>query len=138
MLLSTGNDLTRIQNAFIDTPEVERLVEFIASQRGYHEPYMLPDVPRDDKDGKEEDDDEDEPVEIDSMFKEAARLIVRYQIGSASLIQRKMKLGYNRAGRIIDQMERVGIVGAHNGSKSREVLYKDENELENLLSSLSR
>ena len=134
LLLSTGSDLIRIQNAFIDTPEVERLVEFISRQRGFPEPYYLPEMP---KDSNDEDDDEDlEPFEQDSRFDEAARLIVRYQIGSASLIQRKMKLGYNRAGRIIDQLERAGIVGAHSGSKARDVLIMDEVELERYLSNL--
>lgn len=136
LLLSTGSELIRIQNAFIDTHEVERLVEFIAEQRGYSEPYMLPDAPKDDKNSDDDDEDDDTIFERDPLFKEAARMMVRYQIGSASLIQRKMKLGYNRAGRIIDQMERAGIVGVHSGSKAREVLYKDENELERLLATL--
>lgn len=135
LLLSTGSDLIRIQNAFIDTPEVERVVDFIAKQRGFPEPYYLPEMPRDNADD-EEDDEELEPFERDSRFEEAARLIVRFQIGSASLIQRKMKLGYNRAGRIIDQLERAGIVGAHSGSKARDVLLMDEVELERYLSNL--
>ncbi|MEL6670981.1 MAG: DNA translocase FtsK [Bacteroidota bacterium] len=133
LLLSTGSELIRIQNAFIDTPEVERIVDHISSQRGFPEPYLLPEVLSEDGDALGE----DEPFEKDSRFEEAARLIVRYQIGSASLIQRKMKLGYNRAGRIIDQLERAGIVGAHSGSKAREVLMTDENELEQYLSKLS-
>lgn len=134
LLLSTGSDLIRIQNAFIDTPEVERVVDFISKQRGFPEPYYLPEMPRDGD--SDEGDDELEPFEKDSRFDEAARLIVRYQIGSASLIQRKMKLGYNRAGRIIDQLERAGIVGAHSGSKARDVLLTDEAELERYLSNL--
>ncbi|MEZ4827666.1 MAG: DNA translocase FtsK [Bacteroidia bacterium] len=133
LLLSTGSDLIRIQNAFIDTPEVERVVDHISSQRGFPEPYFLPETPSED----EEDDMEDEPFEKDSKFEEAARMIVRYQIGSASLIQRKMKLGYNRAGRIIDQLERAGIVGPHSGSKARDVLISDEAELERYLSTIS-
>ena len=107
VLLSTGSDLIRIQNAFIDTPEVDRIVEHISKQRGYPEPYYLPETPSEDSGGI----DDDEPFEKDQMFEEAARLIVKYQMGSASLIQRKLKLGYNRAGRIIDQLERAGIVG---------------------------
>lgn len=132
LLLSTGSDLVRIQNAFIDTPEVERIVDHISKQRGFPEPYFLPETPSEDSD----DDMEDEPFEKDSKFDEAARLIVRYQIGSASLIQRKMKLGYNRAGRIIDQLERAGIVGPHSGSKARDVLVTDEAELERYLSTI--
>ncbi len=130
MLLYTGSDLIRIQNAFIDTPEVERLVDNISRQRGYPEPYYLPEVPVDDSGN---DDDDDDPIERDAMFDEAARLVVRFQLGSASLIQRKMKLGYNRAGRIIDQMERAGIVGPHSGSKARDVLISTEAELEQYL-----
>ena len=133
LLLSTGSDIIRIQNAFIDTPEIERVVQFIADQRGYSEPYLLPEIPME---GGDDLDDEDEIFEKDSRFDEAARLIVRFQIGSASLIQRKMKLGYNRAGRIIDQLEKAGVVGPHSGSKAREVLLSDEAELERYLSSL--
>lgn len=132
VLLSTGSDLIRIQNAFIDTPEVERVVDHIAQQRGFTEPYFLPELPGD---GDSELD--DEPFEKDSNFEEAARLIVRYQQGSASLIQRKLKLGYNRAGRIIDQLEKANIVGPHMGSKPREVLITDEAELERYLENLS-
>lgn len=127
MLLSTGNDLIRVQNAFIDTPEVERLVEFIAKQRGYPEPYFLPEAP---EENAPEEEDIDDAGERDAMFQEAARVVVRYQLGSASLIQRKLKLGYARAGRIIDQLERAGIVGQHSGSKAREVLVPDEASLE--------
>lgn len=132
MLLSTGSDVIRLQNAFIDTPEVERIVNHISGQRGFPEPYYLPELPSEDSD----DLDEDEPFEKDSRFEEAARLIVKYQIGSASLIQRKMKLGYNRAGRIIDQLEKAKIVGPHSGSKPRDVLIQDENTLEQYLSNL--
>ncbi|RMG22342.1 MAG: DNA translocase FtsK [Bacteroidetes bacterium] len=131
-LLSTGSEIIRLQNAFIDTPEVERLVDYISRQRGFPEPYYLPDVPSEDGDAP----DDDEPFEMDSRFSEAARLIVKYQIGSASLIQRKMKLGYNRAGRIIDQLERANIVGPHSGSKARDVLIQDEAELERYLKTL--
>ena len=132
MLLSTGSEIIRLQNAFIDTPEVERIVEHIGQQRGFLEPYYLPELPSEDGD----DLDEDEPFEKDSRFDEAARLIVKYQIGSASLIQRKMKLGYNRAGRIIDQLEKAKIVGPHSGSKPREVLVQDESMLEAYLNQL--
>ncbi|MDP5168726.1 MAG: DNA translocase FtsK [Bacteroidia bacterium] len=133
LLLSTGNEIIRIQNAFIDTPEIERVVDFISKQRGFTEPYLLPEIPIE---GGDDLDDEDEIFEKDSRFEEAARLIVRFQIGSASLIQRKMKLGYNRAGRIIDQLERAGVVGAHSGSKARDVLVTDEAELERYLSNM--
>ncbi|MFK7969465.1 MAG: DNA translocase FtsK, partial [Bacteroidia bacterium] len=133
MLFSTGSDVIRIQNAFIDTPEVENLVDFISSQRGFPEPYYLPELPSDD-DGNDKMN--DEPLEMDSMFDEAARTVVKYQMGSASLLQRKLKLGYNRAGRIIDQMERAGIVGPHSGSKARDVLFMDEQSLEQYLSTL--
>ena len=128
LLLAMGSDITRIQNAFIDTPEVERVVDFISEQRGYPEPYFLPEILDENSSA-----DGDEPFEIDDNFAEAARVIVRHQIGSASLIQRKLKLGYNRAGRIIDQLERAKIVGPHSGSKAREVLISDETELERYL-----
>jgi S-DNA-T family DNA segregation ATPase FtsK/SpoIIIE len=131
-LLSIGSDVIRLQNAFIDTPEVEALVNFISSQRGFTEPYYLPEMPGE----GEEENDFASLEDKDDMFEEAARLVVRYQMGSASLIQRKLKLGYNRAGRIIDQMEIAGIVGPHSGSKAREVLITDEVELERYLSSL--
>ncbi|MDX1908030.1 MAG: DNA translocase FtsK [Bacteroidia bacterium] len=135
MLLSTGNDLIRIQNAFIDTPEVERIVAFIGQQRGFPSPYYLPELPA--EDGEDDGEDENETFERDALFDEAARLIVRFQIGSASLIQRKMKLGYNRAGRIIDQLEKAKIVGPYSGSKAREVLVRDESELERYLNTLT-
>jgi S-DNA-T family DNA segregation ATPase FtsK/SpoIIIE len=130
MLISTGSDVIRIQNAFIDTPEVEKLVEFISNQTGYPDAYFLPEV-ADESDGEEEDD--LEPGERDRMFEDAAKLIVRHQQGSTSLIQRRLKLGYNRAGRIMDQMERAGIVGPTNGSKPREVLIHTEADLEQFL-----
>ncbi|MEL7340473.1 MAG: DNA translocase FtsK, partial [Bacteroidota bacterium] len=95
-------------------------------------PYFLPETPSEDGNDR----DADEPFEKDQMFEEAARMIVRYQMGSASLLQRKLKLGYNRAGRIIDQLERVGIVGPHSGSKARDVLITDEAELERYLNDL--
>ncbi|MEZ4685759.1 MAG: DNA translocase FtsK [Bacteroidia bacterium] len=133
MLFSTGSEIVRIQNAFIDTPEVENLVNFISSQRGFPEPYYLPELP---SEGDDDDAMNDEPLEMDSMFDDAARMVVRYQMGSASLLQRKLKLGYNRAGRIIDQLERAGIVGPHSGSKARDVLFTDEASLEQYLETL--
>ncbi len=129
MLLSTGNDLVRLQCAFIDTPEVEAVTEFIGAQHGYAEPFLLPEVPDEESEGI----DIEEDGERDSLFEEAARIVVQTQQGSTSMIQRKLKLGYNRAGRIIDQLEAAGIVGAFSGSKSREVKVKDEFALEQIL-----
>ena len=129
MLLSTGNDLVRLQCAFIDTPEVEKVTDFIGSQRGYPEPFLLPEVPEEEGEGADIEDD----GERDSLFEEAARIVVQTQQGSTSMIQRKLKLGYNRAGRIIDQLEAAGIVGPFSGSKSREVKVKDEFALEQIL-----
>jgi S-DNA-T family DNA segregation ATPase FtsK/SpoIIIE len=134
MLLSTGNDLIRIQCAFVDTPEVEEICEFIGSQRAFPNAYELPEYIDENETSKKEDFD---PAERDPFFEEAARLIVQTQQGSTSLIQRKLKLGYNRAGRIIDQLEAAGIVGPFEGSKARQVLIKDENSLEQLLNSLN-
>jgi S-DNA-T family DNA segregation ATPase FtsK/SpoIIIE len=119
LLLSTGSEIVRIQNAFIDTPEVENLVNFISEQRGYPTPYYLPEVPID---GEVDDIDEEDLGERDDFFSDAARLVVKHQQGSTSLIQRRLKLGYNRAGRIIDQLEKAGIVGPFQGSKARVVL----------------
>jgi S-DNA-T family DNA segregation ATPase FtsK/SpoIIIE len=121
MLLSTGNDLIRIQCAFVDTPEVERICDFIGNQRGYPDALLLPEVPTEDG-GELEVDDGDR----DSMFEEAARLVVQTQQGSTSLIQRKLKLGYNRAGRIVDQLEAAGILGGFEGSKARRVMIPNE------------
>ncbi len=132
MLLSTGNEIIRIQSPFIDTPEIEKIVDFIGSQRGYASAYMLPEFEGEDDGGASDVDLSDR----DALFEEAARLIVMHQQGSTSLIQRKLKLGYNRAGRLIDQLEAAGIVGAFEGSKAREVLIKDESSLEQLLSNL--
>lgn len=134
MLLSQGSDLIRIQCAFVDTEEVDRICEFIGSQRGYESAYMLPEyVGEGDSTGVGEVDLSDR----DAMFDDAARVIVMHQQGSTSLIQRKLKLGYNRAGRIIDQLEAAGIVGPFEGSKAREVLIPDEYSLEQLLNSLN-
>ncbi len=129
MLLSTGSDLLRLQCAFIDTPEIERITEFIGSQRAYPDAFQLPEV-ADEEQGDMEDFD---PSERDDLFDDAARVIVATQQGSTSLLQRKLKLGYNRAGRIIDQLEAAGIVGPFEGSKAREVKIKDEMTLEQIL-----
>ena len=134
MLLSTGSDLIRIQCAFVDTPEVEKVSEFIGSQRGYPSAWMLPEYLDDNADSSAKDFDSSDR---DPMFEEAARLIVMHQQGSTSLIQRKLKLGYNRAGRIIDQLEAAHIVGPFEGSKAREVLIPDEYSLEQFLNTLN-
>jgi S-DNA-T family DNA segregation ATPase FtsK/SpoIIIE len=136
MLLSTGSDLIRLQCAFVDTPEVDRVTDFIGQQRGYSSAYELPEYVGDDGDGGSLKD--FDPKDRDVMFEDAARLIVMHQQGSTSLIQRKLKLGYNRAGRIIDQLEGAGIVGAFEGSKAREVLIPDEYALEQFLSKLDK
>jgi len=129
MLISTGNDMVRLQCAFVDVDEVERVSEYIGSQRGYPTAFNLPEY----FDEKDEPNKEFDPNERDELFEEAARLVVQYQHGSTSLLQRKLKLGYNRAGRIIDQLEAVGIVGPFEGSKAREVKVKTEMELEQYL-----
>ncbi|MBO7083447.1 MAG: DNA translocase FtsK 4TM domain-containing protein [Bacteroidales bacterium] len=133
MLLSTGNDLVRLQCAFIDTPEVEEITSFIGEQRGFVEPFHLPEVPDEEsgEGGDFEDGDERDP-----LFEDAARIVVQTQQGSTSMIQRKLKLGYNRAGRIIDQLEAAGIVGPFSGSKSREVKVANEFALEQILKDL--
>jgi S-DNA-T family DNA segregation ATPase FtsK/SpoIIIE len=132
MLLSAGSDMIRLQSPFVDTPEVEKVCDFIGSQRGYDSAYLLPEYEGEDEGGVSDID----LSERDALFEEAARLIVNHQQGSTSLIQRKLKLGYNRAGRLIDQLEAAGIVGPFEGSKAREVLIKDEMSLEQLLSGL--
>ncbi|MBK9284573.1 MAG: DNA translocase FtsK 4TM domain-containing protein [Sphingobacteriaceae bacterium] len=133
MLLSTGNDLIRIQCAFVDTPEVEKICEFIGSQRAYPSAFLLPEyVGEDGSDGK----DMVDLSERDKMFDDAAKLVVQFQQGSASFLQRKLKLGYNRAGRIVDQLEAAGIIGPFEGSKAREVLIKDMGSLEEILQKL--
>jgi len=133
MLLSVGGEMIRLQGAFVDTPEVERVIDFIAEQRGYPEPFFLPEFH-----GEEE-----LPgagglkySDLDEVFEDAARLIVSNQHGSTSMIQRRLKLGYNRAGRIMDQLEAMGIVGPSEGSKAREVLVYDELELQKYLDDL--
>ena len=134
LLYSQSNDLTRIQCGFIDTSEVEKLSEYIGSQTGYQSAYILPEFSKDESNESSNISIEDR----DSMFDEAARVIVTNQQGSASLLQRKLKLGYNRAGRLIDQMEDAGIVGPFEGSKPRQVLISDLNSLENLLSEIKK
>jgi len=134
MLLSVGGDMIRLQCAFIDTPEVEKVINFIAEQKSYPEPYFLPEFHGDDAEiqgagGLNLND-------LDDKFEDAARLVVSNQHGSTSMIQRRLSLGYNRAGRIMDQMEALGIVGPNEGSKPREVLIYDELELEKYLESL--
>ncbi len=130
MLISTGSDLLRLQCAFLDTPEVEAITEFIGAQRGYPTAFDLPECPE--EDGGDGDNSFD-PSERDPMFADAARILVAHQHGSTSLLQRKLKLGYNRAGRIIDQLEAAGILGPFEGSKAREVRIKDLQSLEQLL-----
>ncbi len=133
MLLSTGNDLIRIQCAFVDTPEAEKITEFIGSQRAYPSAFLLPEyVGEDGSDGKEEID----LSERDKMFDDAAKLVVQFQQGSASFLQRKLKLGYNRAGRIVDQLEAAGIIGQFEGSKAREVKCKDLAQLDEIIRSI--
>lgn len=137
MLISTGGDLTRVQCAFIDTKEVERIVDFIAEQRGYTTAHYLPEYTGEDKDG----DSGTGVGEVDlnrrdNLFEDAAKLVVMHQQGSTSLIQRKMNLGYNRAGRIMDQLEVAGIVGPFEGSKARQVLIGDLSELDMKLASI--
>ncbi|MEM6395807.1 MAG: DNA translocase FtsK 4TM domain-containing protein [Bacteroidota bacterium] len=135
MLLSHGGDITRLQGAFVDTPEVEQVIDYIAGQKGYAEPYFLPEF------------NTDEEIsgsagltyaDLDDMFEDAARLIVGQQHGSTSMIQRRLKLGYNRAGRIMDELEQMGIVGPSNGSKPREVLVYDEIELERYIQDIKQ
>src|SRR5690554_3276721 len=132
MLLSMGSDMVRIQCAFLDTPEVDAICDWIGAQKGYSDAYILPEFSGDEDDSALDVDLSDR----DPLFDDAARLIVLHQQGSTSLIQRKLKLGYNRAGRIIDQLEAAGIVGPFEGSKAREVLIQDEHSLEQLLGSL--
>ncbi|MEE4260981.1 MAG: DNA translocase FtsK 4TM domain-containing protein [Bacteroidales bacterium] len=132
MLLSTGNDLIRLQCAFIDTPEVDTVTDFIGAQRAYPDAYHLPEYYDEEVDSKNEFD----PNDRDELFEDAARIIVQTQQGSTSLLQRKLKLGYNRAGRIIDQLEAAGIVGPFEGSKAREVKVANEMALEQFLKDL--
>lgn len=131
MLYNVGSDLVRLQCAFVDTPEVERVIKHIGSQQGFGEPYYLPEYKGDDQ---AEAGAQISAGDLDEMFEEAARLVVQSQHGSTSMIQRRLKLGYNRAGRIMDQMEALGIVSAAEGSKPREVIVFNEVELDSILS----
>ena len=133
MLVSYNGEITRLQCAFVDTPEVDRVCNFIAEQKGYPEAFILPEY-IDEKDLEASGFD---AGDRDSLFEDAAKLIVSAQVGSTSFIQRRMKLGYNRAGRLMDQLESAGIVGPSQGSKPREVLYKSEAELYDFLQNLS-
>jgi DNA segregation ATPase FtsK/SpoIIIE, S-DNA-T family len=133
MLVSNGADLVRLQCAFVDTPEVENVCNFIGSQKGYTSAFLLPEP--EDPDGEIGISDFD-PTDRDKMFDDAARIVVQFQQGSASLLQRKLKLGYNRAGRIIDQLEAAGIVGSFEGAKARQVMFSDLNQLEEHLKRL--
>lgn len=134
MLLSLGSDIIRLQCGFVDTPEVDRICEFVGDQQGYESAYMLPEFVGEEGDSGIGDVD---LKDRDVLFEDAARLIVMHQQGSTSLVQRKLKLGYNRAGRLIDQLEAAGIVGPFEGSKAREVLVSDEHSLEQLLNELN-
>lgn len=134
MLISANSDVTRVQCAFVDTPEVERICAFIAEQRGFPTAFLLPEFEGDEEGAS--------PGGVDlnnkdDMFEDCARVVVMSQIGSTSMIQRKFSIGYNRAGRIMDQLEAAGIVGPSEGSKARQVLLQDEYSLEQLLNSLN-
>jgi len=131
MLISTGSDMVRLQCGFVDTPEVEEICTFIGDQRGYSDAFLLPEYVGENSEAGGGMNDE----ELDALFADAARIVVMHQQGSASLLQRKLKLGYNRAGRIVDQLEGMGIIGPFKGSKARDVLYADEQALEELLAS---
>jgi S-DNA-T family DNA segregation ATPase FtsK/SpoIIIE len=129
MLVSYNGEVTRLQCAFVDTPEVEQICEFIGDQRGYPQAFLLPEyVDEKDLEGRDFDANDRDP-----LFEDAAKLIVQSQMGSTSLIQRRMKLGYNRAGRLMDQLEAAGVVGPNQGSKAREVLFKTDMELQEFL-----
>jgi S-DNA-T family DNA segregation ATPase FtsK/SpoIIIE len=131
LLFSTGSDLIRLQCPFVDTPEVDKICDFIGGQRGYPSAFILPEYIDENADPEEDFDIGDR----DSMFEDAAKIVVNHQQGSASLLQRKLKLGYNRAGRIVDQLEKAGIIGPFEGSKARKVLFSDITSLEQFLKS---
>jgi S-DNA-T family DNA segregation ATPase FtsK/SpoIIIE len=133
MLYSGGNEVIRLQCPFVDTPEVERIVDFIGEQRAFPTAYVLPEVK---EEGGVLSGDGLDSGDWDPMFEDAARVVVLNQVGSTSMIQRKLKIGYNRAGRLMDQLEDAGIVGGNNGSKARQVLITDEYSLEQFLSNL--
>ena len=133
MLVSTGNSLTRVQCAFVDTPEVEAIAHFIGEQPGFPTAFLLPEYHSEGADGNSD------VVDLknrDELFDDAARIVVLNQTGSTSAIQRKFAIGYNRAGRIMDQLEAAGVVGPNEGSKARQVLIQDEYTLEQLLKGL--
>lgn len=132
LLYSTGSEMVRLQCPFVDTPEVDAITSFIGNQRGYPDAHILPEI-REESDG---DASEFDPSDRDALFEDAARIIVQHQSGSTSLIQRKLKVGYNRAGRLIDQLEASNIVGPFEGSKARTVLLPDEYALEQFLNNL--
>jgi DNA segregation ATPase FtsK/SpoIIIE, S-DNA-T family len=133
MLLSIGSSAVRLQCAFVDTPEVEEVIDFISNQQGFPEPFYLPEFKGEEGEGGNGD---ISLSDLDDMFEEAAKVIVSHQHGSTSMIQRKLQLGYNRAGRIMDQMEKLGIVGPAQGSKPREVLFYSIDELERFLATI--
>jgi S-DNA-T family DNA segregation ATPase FtsK/SpoIIIE len=132
LLLSIGSDTVRLQSGFVDTPEVDRVCDFISEQKGYPQAHLLPEVKDEESEGGEFFD----PNEKDELFEEAAQIIVQYQQGSTSLLQRRLKLGYNRAGRLMDQLESAGIVGPNQGSKARDVLVKTDLDLEQYLANM--
>jgi len=133
MLISHHGEITRLQCVFVDTPEVDKVVSFIEKQRGYPQAFLLPEyIDEKEMEGKEFDLDDKDP-----LFEDAARLIVQNQVGSTSLLQRRMKLGYNRAGRLMDQLESAGVVGPNQGSKARDVLIKTESELQHHLDNIN-
>ncbi len=134
MLLSTGADLIRIQCAFVDTKEVDEITQFIGNQRGYSSAHMLPEYVSPDGEGSGGN---METSDLDPLFDEAAHMVVQFQQGSASLLQRRLKLGYNRAGRLVDQLEAAGIIGPFEGSRAREVRCKDLSSLEQLLKGMN-
>ena len=133
LLYSGGNEIIRLQCPFVDTPEVERIVDFIGEQRAFPTAYVLPEVK---EEGGVLSGDGLDSGDWDPMFEDAARVVVLNQVGSTSMIQRKLKIGYNRAGRLMDQLEDAGIVGGNNGSKARQVLITDEHSLDQFLSNL--
>ena len=130
LLYSTGNDLIRVQCGFVDTPEVEEITEFIGNQQGYPNAFLLPEVPDESGSGEMS---TFAASDRDELFEEAARTVVQTQQGSASMLQRKLKLGFNRAGRLVDQLEAAGIIGPFEGSKGRKVLFQDLDSLEQFL-----
>lgn len=135
MLFLSGNDPVRVQCAFVDTPEVEQICNYIADQQGYVSVFELPEVTAENEGGKSKGLDDEK---LDEMFAEAAHLIVAHQLGSTSLIQRKFSIGYNRAGRLMDQLERAGIVGPSRGAKPRDVLCSDELELDKIINNIQQ